>query len=334
MLTDCRSHFKAFKANFITESQFGAIKGRDRKKDEAGAVVESFDESSSWVFFVPKQGGTPKKNEIIFIAPTGEEINNRKQLEQYLKSHHGGPTITEFDWGTGETPRRSTRISEKAKTTPPPESEPPKKRSRKSSGSKKDNKETEVAPEETEEQKEVDMQDVEKEKTIAKETQGEKEVKTQEGVELTKAEKEAGSSEATLNKKEKMEDTHISEKAEQPQIEAEKEDGPNHGEEEKPSTVVAEETKHDVEGGEKEKHNGNAPESEIEMNKKKAAHGNDYGQHSSQAEEKGKKMEVQVIENGSYNGGAGEVKTHEANKMGKDDAQQSPAPSPLLILYT
>ncbi|KAI9401931.1 hypothetical protein POPTR_001G192300v4 [Populus trichocarpa] len=34
-----------------------------------------------------KSVATPKKNEIVFIAPTGEEINNRKQLQQYLKSH-------------------------------------------------------------------------------------------------------------------------------------------------------------------------------------------------------------------------------------------------------
>ncbi|KAL6539135.1 hypothetical protein OROGR_011784 [Orobanche gracilis] len=86
-----------------------------------------------------KKGGTPKKNEILFIAPTGEEIGNRRQLEQYLKGHPGNPSISEFDWGTGETPRRSARISEKIKTTPPSkESEPPKKRARKSSATKKD----------------------------------------------------------------------------------------------------------------------------------------------------------------------------------------------------
>ena len=77
----------------------------------------------------------------MFIAPTGEEINNRKQLEQYLKSHPGNPPIAEFDWGTGETPRRSSRISEKAKATPTPEKEPPKKRGRKSLSAKKEDKE-------------------------------------------------------------------------------------------------------------------------------------------------------------------------------------------------
>jgi len=111
--------------------------------------------------FLPKQSGTPKKNEIIFTSPTGEEIVSKRQLEQYLKAHPGGPTASEFDWGTGETPRRSARISEKTKATPPPESETPKKRSRKSSA-KKDDKEKETAPEGTEETKEVHMEDAEK----------------------------------------------------------------------------------------------------------------------------------------------------------------------------
>ncbi|KAF5468821.1 hypothetical protein F2P56_012938 [Juglans regia] len=74
----------------------------------------------SWKkLFFPMKGGTPRKNEIVFIAPTGEEINYKKQLEQYLKSHTDSPAISEFDWGTGETPRRSARISEKVKATPP-----------------------------------------------------------------------------------------------------------------------------------------------------------------------------------------------------------------------
>ncbi|KAL2340365.1 hypothetical protein Fmac_008305 [Flemingia macrophylla] len=122
--------------------------------------------------FVPKKAGTPKKNEIVFTAPTGEEINNRKQLDQYLKAHPGGPAVSEFDWGTGETPRRSARISEKVKAAPPTESEPPKKR-RRSSASKK-----ETSKEEKEESKEAETQEtdvikddknVEEEKNVTKE---------------------------------------------------------------------------------------------------------------------------------------------------------------------
>ncbi|OAY36874.1 methyl-CpG-binding domain-containing protein 11 [Manihot esculenta] len=109
--------------------------------------------------YLPKRAGTPRKCEIMFIAPTGDEITNRKQLEHYLKSHPGNPPISEFDWGTGETPRRSARISKKAKATPSPEKEPPKKRSRKLSGSKKDSKETEPASEKGECEKEIQMQD-------------------------------------------------------------------------------------------------------------------------------------------------------------------------------
>lgn len=112
--------------------------------------------------FLPKQGGTPKKNEIIFTAPTGEEISNKKQLEQYLKAHTGGPAASEFDWGSGETPRRSARISEKAKAAPPRETEPPKKRSRKTSASKQDNKEKEAASEKNEETKVDETQENQK----------------------------------------------------------------------------------------------------------------------------------------------------------------------------
>ncbi|KAH6794929.1 Glycosyl hydrolase superfamily protein [Perilla frutescens var. hirtella] len=95
---------------------------------------------ASWKkLYLPKRAGTPRKNEIVFIAPTGEEISNRKQLEQYLKAHEGSPALSEFDWGTGETPRRSARISEKAKSTPPSkEFEPITKRRKRSSATKKD----------------------------------------------------------------------------------------------------------------------------------------------------------------------------------------------------
>ncbi|XP_020227075.1 methyl-CpG-binding domain-containing protein 11 [Cajanus cajan] len=117
-------------------------------KDEVLSVELSAPPAWKKLFF-PKKVGTPRKSEIVFIAPTGEEITSKKQLEQYLKAHPGNPSISEFDWGTGETPRRSARISEKVKSTPPSETEPPKKRPRKSSsGSKKDNKETEPAAEE------------------------------------------------------------------------------------------------------------------------------------------------------------------------------------------
>ncbi|KAJ8560037.1 hypothetical protein K7X08_004095 [Anisodus acutangulus] len=99
----------------------------------------------SWKkLFTPKQVGIPKKNAVLFISPTGEEVKSRKQLEQYLKSHPGNPAISEFDWSTGETPRRSARISEKAKAMRPPSLlESPKKR-RRTSSTKKDNKETDA----------------------------------------------------------------------------------------------------------------------------------------------------------------------------------------------
>lgn len=50
------------------------------------------------------EDGTPRRNEIIFVSPTGEEIKSKRQLQQYLKSHPGGPPSSEFDWGTGILP--------------------------------------------------------------------------------------------------------------------------------------------------------------------------------------------------------------------------------------
>ncbi|CAI9766075.1 unnamed protein product [Fraxinus pennsylvanica] len=113
---------------------------------------------ASWKKLYTPTKGTPRKNEISFIAPTGEEIVNRKQLEKYLKAHPGNPEISVFDWSTGETPRRSSRISEKAKATPPSkESELPNKRRRKASGSKKD--EINTGKDESGGKKEVKKQD-------------------------------------------------------------------------------------------------------------------------------------------------------------------------------
>ncbi|XP_071729530.1 uncharacterized protein [Rutidosis leptorrhynchoides] len=98
--------------------------------------------------FLEKEDDTPKKSKIVFVAPTGDDIMNRKQLEQYLNAHPGGPKLSDFDWGSGESPRRSTRISEKGKSNSPAfEIESPKKRVRKSSSLKKDKTEDEELPE-------------------------------------------------------------------------------------------------------------------------------------------------------------------------------------------
>ncbi|XP_020225850.1 methyl-CpG-binding domain-containing protein 11 [Cajanus cajan] len=139
--------------------------------------------------FFPKKSGTPKKNEIVFTAPTGEEISSRKQLEQYLKAHPGGPAASEFDWGTGETPRRSARISEKAKAAPPQENEPPKKRGKKSPASKRDASQEEQKEETKEEQMEEagetkDDKGLDPEKNVVEENQ-EKRAEDTDGKEST-----------------------------------------------------------------------------------------------------------------------------------------------------
>ncbi|WOL07920.1 methyl-CpG-binding domain-containing protein 11-like [Canna indica] len=103
------------------------------------------------------EDASPRKTEIVFISPSGEEIKNKRQLQQYLKSHLGGPPSSEFDWGTGDTPRRSARIRERAMSLETPTDEKPKKRERKSSSKKamKDNEDDGEAVDETSAVKDV-----------------------------------------------------------------------------------------------------------------------------------------------------------------------------------
>ncbi|EPS61369.1 hypothetical protein M569_13428, partial [Genlisea aurea] len=114
----------------------------ENQQGEADDVVSvELPAPASWKkLYLPKDGSTPKKSEIVFISPTGEEISSKKQLDQYLKSHPGNPVSSEFDWGTGEAPRRSVRISERVKNNTPPskELEPIRKKRRSSSGRKKE----------------------------------------------------------------------------------------------------------------------------------------------------------------------------------------------------
>jgi hypothetical protein len=296
--------------------------------------------------FFLKQGGTPKKNEIVFTSPTGEEIVSKRQLEQYLKAHSGGPAVSEFDWGTGETPRRSARISEKVKTTPSPKSEPPKKRSRKSLGSKKDNEDKEAAPEGAEEAKEVHTHDAERIKKDNADAEMEKEQnqddnkaqdadtkteaalpkegkvgqevnipndaeeskKTAEAeLEISKGTlvgKEAEVSEVTQDENEKSVGANVQEKTLEPQAEAEKEDGSQ--QQEKTDTGAGDERKYEVEGEGKEKDNTSALESEGEIKDKSVTGNND--EHNAGVHENSNKVEGEVIENGSHNSEAREVK--------------------------
>ncbi|CAM6018811.1 unnamed protein product [Sphagnum balticum] len=62
-----------------------------------------------------KKSGTPKRKDVSFLAPDGEEIRNKRQLDKYLKKHPGSLTVSDFDWSSGETPRRSARLSSKGR---------------------------------------------------------------------------------------------------------------------------------------------------------------------------------------------------------------------------
>ncbi|XP_010907961.1 uncharacterized protein [Elaeis guineensis] len=93
---------------------------------------------------MPKKGGTPRRNDVVFISPTGEEIKNKRQLDIFLRSHPGNPPSSEFDWGTGQTPRRSARINQKSKATENPEGEKSGKRGRKASFKKTENEKKDI----------------------------------------------------------------------------------------------------------------------------------------------------------------------------------------------
>ncbi|KAK6941666.1 Methyl-CpG DNA binding [Dillenia turbinata] len=270
-----------------------------------------------------KMGGTPKKNEIVFTAPTGEEFSNKKQLEQFLKSYPGGLTISEFDWGTGETPRRSARISEKAKASPPPDNEPPKKRGRKSSASKKDNKEAAAASEVNEMPKEVQMEEPEKkgiatgeaEKDDSRENEEDKDIpviaeagettddKNKDAKELKNTEEEPETAKETPSEKETEGENIEGAKVERPQIAAEKVDGSE--EPPKVDTTATGVKKDEAVGKADEEQELSEPKEEIED--KEAANGTNEEQKAAE-NNIDKEGEGEVVENGSK----GEA-TNEAN---------------------
>lgn len=276
---------------------------------------------------------SPKKSEIIFVAPTGEEISNKRQLEQYLKAHPGGPASSEFDWGTGETPRRSARISGKAKSTPPADGEPPKKRGRKSSASKNDN-------ERVEETEDVQMQEAEKTKEgkdASKESQDEKEdekvpnTKTEAASEESKDGKDvnvsnnaddckknakaepgklevsqeamqAGNSVVTQDKTE-IEGAKDLGKDDQSQVGTENELASGKQDIVKP--VTAEEKGYEVEREGRQESNKSAPEAEPEWKEKVLNCNNE--EHDRSDVDISKKVEGEVTENGSRGGDADKV---------------------------
>ncbi|CAH8353826.1 unnamed protein product [Eruca vesicaria subsp. sativa] len=174
----------------------------------------------SWKkLFYPKRAGTPRKTEIVFMAPTGEEISSRKQLEQYLKAHPGNPLSSEFDWTTGETPRRSSRISQKVKaTTPTPDKEPLLKK-RRSSLTKKDNKEAA----EKNQQAEAADKNGQTEEEVKENKESEEAATEKENKEEEKTEAENKEGEAVLDKKDPMEvdSSEVEKKAEKENKEGE-----------------------------------------------------------------------------------------------------------------
>ncbi|KAH1131553.1 hypothetical protein J1N35_002931 [Gossypium stocksii] len=260
--------------------------------------------------FIPKKGVSPTQHEIIFIAPTGEEISNKRQLEKYLNAHPGGPAASEFYWGTGETPRRSARISEKKVNLQKNEA-----------AASKDNKESETASGGIEETKDIHMEEAEKSEkmNVEGENKDETEVanskteptsqevqhaedanisthikerkenakkvseKSQDGV-------QAGTSGFAPAEEERLESLLIEGKVKQPVAEAEKE--LQSGEQNK--------KKKEVGGEEKAKQERSASESEGAIKEKQSSNCNE-GQNYSVGNEISKKTEA-AIQNGSNAG--------------------------------
>ncbi|XP_004241694.1 methyl-CpG-binding domain-containing protein 11 [Solanum lycopersicum] len=233
----------------------------------------------SWKkLFTPKQGGTPKKSEVVFIAPTGEEVKNRKQLEQYLKAHPGSPGISEFDWSTGETPRRSARISEKVKAMRPPSLlESPKKKRRTSSGTKKDSKEKAAAKAEMGSAETKGMESSKEENENLEKKAGEAEAEMQD-----KGKKEA---EAVVED-ERIEDAKLP-PAEKPDSESEEFHSADDGNQDKSENAEAEmedKKKKEVEAVEKDKclKGAELPSGDEREPESEEVHSADVGRHKSE----------------------------------------------------
>ncbi|CAM6014463.1 unnamed protein product [Sphagnum balticum] len=70
--------------------------------------------------FFTKKSGILKRKDVSFLAPDGEELRNKRQLDKYLKNHPGSLIASDFDWSSGggspgETPRRSARLNSKGR---------------------------------------------------------------------------------------------------------------------------------------------------------------------------------------------------------------------------
>lgn len=100
------------------------------------------------------------------MAPDGEEIKTKRQLDKYLKAHPGTLTASDFEWGVAavETPpenrRRSARLNSKGRTSTdggdeePEPKQPVLKRSRKSRENGKDDTDGKGEPISSEKEKE------------------------------------------------------------------------------------------------------------------------------------------------------------------------------------
>jgi hypothetical protein len=62
---------------------------------------------------VLRKGVKKQRRDVVYVAPDGTEVKNKKQLEKYLKKHPGGPLVSEFNWRSEMPTRLSRRLSNK-----------------------------------------------------------------------------------------------------------------------------------------------------------------------------------------------------------------------------
>jgi hypothetical protein len=51
--------------------------------------------------FFTQKSGILKRKDVSFLAPDGEELRNKRQLDKYLKNHPGSLMASDFDWISG-----------------------------------------------------------------------------------------------------------------------------------------------------------------------------------------------------------------------------------------
>ncbi|CAK9228505.1 unnamed protein product [Sphagnum troendelagicum] len=88
------------------------LSGSNRQE---GVVIQELSSPPLQGWKKKKIGGIPTGKDVSYITPDGEEISSKRQLQKHLKGHPGCPTGANFDWTSGESRRRSLRLSSRGR---------------------------------------------------------------------------------------------------------------------------------------------------------------------------------------------------------------------------